>query len=317
MLSRVAENLYWMTRYLERADNTARLINSTTQVMLDLPIGAKLGWDVLIKISGLDSLFLESYPQANEKSVVQFLTQDENNPSSILSCIRHARENTRTFREVLPMEFWERINGLYLYVQSNVPNIARGRSQRYEVLTQIIERRQSIVGLVMGSMSRNVAYQFIRLGRNIERADMTTRMVDVNSAVLLPADEIIAISSQERLWMSTLTALSAYQMYRQHIDVHVRGNKVVNFLLNDAQFPRTVNYCLGEIEDCLSVLPNHAEPMKMARRAARRLLGIPNEGLNSVVLHEYLDQIQIDLGAIHDALSRQYFYLYQTYSSVA
>ena len=83
MLSRVAENLYWMTRYLERADNTARLINSTTQVLLDLPVGAKFGWDVLIKISGLDNLFLKYYSQAEENNVVNFLIQDKNNPGSI------------------------------------------------------------------------------------------------------------------------------------------------------------------------------------------------------------------------------------------
>ncbi|CAK0761575.1 conserved hypothetical protein [Gammaproteobacteria bacterium] len=312
MLSRVAENLYWMTRYLERADNTARLINSTTQVLLDLPVGAKFGWDVLIRIAGLDNLFLKHHPKADENSVVRFLIQEESNPGSILSCIRYARENTRTFREVLPMEFWERINGLYLYAQRHAHSITRGRSQRYEVLTQIIERRQSIVGLVMGSMSHDAAYQFIRLGRNLERADMTTRLVDVNSAVLLPVDGAIAAATQERLWMATLTAMSAYQMYRNHVGVHVRGRDVVNFLLNNTQFPRTVSHCLGEIEDCLSVLPNHTEPMKMARRTSRRLAGMRLDELAPVVLHEYLDQIQADLGAIHDALSQQYFYLHQT-----
>lgn len=311
MLSRVAENLYWMTRYLERADNTARLINSTTQVLLDLPVGAKFGWDVLIKISGLDNQFQKYHPKADENSVVHFLTQDENNPGSILSCIRHARENTRTFREVLPMEFWERINGLYLYVQRHAHSITQGRSQRYEVLSQVIERRQSIVGLVIGSMSRDVAYQFIKLGRNLERADMTTRVVDVNSAILLPADEAIAASTQERSWMATLTALSAYQMYRQQIGVHVRGYDVVNFLLNNPHFPRTVNHCLCEIEDCLSVLPNHPKPIKMARQTSRRLATMPLNELEPGVLHRYLDQIQADLGAIHNAISQQYFYLYK------
>ncbi|CAK0740478.1 putative alpha-E superfamily protein [Gammaproteobacteria bacterium] len=312
MLSRVAENLYWMTRYLERADNTARLINSTTQVLLDLPVSVKFGWDVLIKISGLDNLFLKYYSTADESSVVNFLIQDKNNPGSILSCIHYARENTRTFREVLPMEFWERINGLYLYIQRNAHGTTRGRSQRYEVLSQIIERRQSIVGLVMGSMSHDAAYQFIKLGRNLERADMTTRIVDINSAVLLPNDESIATSTQERLWMATLTALSAYQMYRQHVGVHVLGHEVVNFLLNNFHFPRTVNHCLTEIENCLSMLPNHNEPMKMARRTSRRLATMPLDGLQPMALHEYLDQIQADLGAIHNAVSQQYFYLYQT-----
>jgi uncharacterized alpha-E superfamily protein len=311
MLSRVAENLYWMARYLERAENTARLINSTTQVLLDLPRGASFGWDVLIRVVGLDNLYHERHPEADEYSIVRFLIQDEDNPSSILSCIRHARENSRTFREVLPMEFWERVNALYLYIQRNAPRTTQGRSQRYEVLSHIIEQRQSIVGLITGSMSHDVAYQFIKLGRNIERADMTTRIVDVNSAVLLPADSAVAGPALERLWMATLTVLSAYQMYRRHVAVHVRGPEVVNFLLKDPHFPRTVRHCLDEIEGCLSVLPHHAAPMQAARQTWRRLERMQLEGLAPVVLHEYLDQIQADLNTLHEAISRQYFYLHQ------
>ncbi len=300
-----------MTRYLERADNTARLINSTTQVLLDLPTGAKFGWDILIKTAGLDHLFFKHHAKTDENSVVRFLVQEEENPSAILSCIQYARENARTFRDVLPMEFWERINGLYLYVQRHAKSIGGGRSQRYEVLHQVIERRQSIVGLVMGSMSHDIAYQFIRLGRNLERADMTTRIVDANAAVLLPADEAIAALTQERLWMATLTALSAYQMYRRHVDVHVRGRDVVNFLLKDIHFPRTVGHCLGEIEACLSELPDHAVPMKCVRRTSRRIAEMRTEGLMPMALHTFLDQIQTDLNATHSALSHQYFYLYQ------
>ena len=119
MLSRVAESLYWMTRYLERAENTARLINGTTQVVLDLPRGASFSWDNLVSVVGLDELFQESYAQADENSVMRFLILDARNPSSILSCIQNARENTRTFREVLPAESWERINSLYLFLERN------------------------------------------------------------------------------------------------------------------------------------------------------------------------------------------------------
>ncbi len=217
MLSRVAENLYWMARYLERAENTARLINSTTQVLLDLPREAHFGWDVVIQVAGLDNLFHEHHPEADENSVIRFLILDEHNPSAIVSCIRNARENSRTFREVLPREFWERVNGLYLYIQRNAARTTHGRAERFEVLNEIIERRQSLVGLLMGSMSHDVGYQFLKLGRNLERADMTTRIVDVNSAVLLPRDQAVAEPLLARLWMSTLTALSAYQMYRRHV----------------------------------------------------------------------------------------------------
>ncbi len=311
MLSRVAENLYWMARYLERAENTARLINSTTQALLDLPRGASFGWDVLLTVAGLDDLYQQHHAAPNEADIMHFLIEDERNPSSILACIQAARENTRTFREVLPMEIWERINGLHLFIQREAATARQGRGPRYTLLNGVIERRQSIIGLLMGSMSHDVAYQFIKLGRNLERADMTTRIVDVNSAVQLPRDGMVAEVAQERLWMNTLNALSAYQMYRRHVGVHVESAAVVHFLLNDPHFPRTVIHCLGEIEGCLAVLPNYDAAIKTARTAWRRLEGMRFEGLAPVVLHEYLDQIQADLGHLHEAISRQYFQLHQ------
>jgi len=309
MLSRVAENLYWMARYLERAENTARLINSTTQTVLDLPRRASFGWDGLLRVAGLDNLYGQYYGEANEDDIMRFLIADERNPSSIVSCIHNARENTRTFREVLPMEIWERINSLYLYAQKNAQAALKGRGKRWEVLNGIIERRQSVIGLLMGSMSQDVAYQFIKLGRNIERADMTTRIVDVNSAVRLPDDAPGVEALRERLWMNTLNALSAYQMYRQHVGVHVNGPDVVRFLLADAHFPRTLQHCLAEIESCLTVLSNYKVPMAVARMAWRRLEAMVYDPMSSE-LHAQIDHLQSDLAALHEAITRQYFSLH-------
>lgn len=311
MLSRVAESLYWMARYLERSENTARLINTTTQMQLDLPRDASLGWDVLLKVAGLYQPFFECYTEVNEANIMRFLIEDERNPSSIQSCVRHARENTRTFREVLPTEIWERVNSLYLFVQKNAAHAVIGRGQRYQFLSTVIENRQSILGLLMGSMSHDVAYQFIKLGRNLERADMTTRILDVNSAVLTPGGDMLPEPIQERLWMSVLTALSAYQMYRRHVGMHVHSGQVVTYMLNNQDFPRTVVHCLAEIEGCLASLPHHAMPMQATRRAWRRVSSMKVSGLTPVVLHEYLEQIQADLAAMHDAVSEQYFFLHQ------
>ncbi|OYY93884.1 MAG: hypothetical protein B7Y41_09305 [Hydrogenophilales bacterium 28-61-23] len=310
MLSRVAESLYWMARYMERAENTARFINSTTQVLLDLPRGASFGWDTLLKVAGLDALYHKHYVTANEADIMRFMIMDERNPGSILASIHSARENTRTFREVLPMEIWERINDLYLYTRDNAARATHGRSQSYEVLNGIIERRQSVIGLLVGSMSHDLAYQFLQLGRNLERADMTTRIIDVNSAVNLPEDATSDMA-RERLWMSTLNALSAYQMYRQHVGVHVEGPLVAKYLLTDPHFPRTVTHCLGEIENTLSVLVDYQIPLQAARTAWRRLEGMNFDDVSPAVLHEHLDQIQADLGNLHDAISRKYFSLHQ------
>ena len=311
MLSRVAENLYWMARYLERAENTARLINSTTQVLLDLPRGASFGWDVLLKAAGLDTLYDQFYAEHNEKDIMRFLIQDERNPSSIAASVRHARENTRTFREVLPMEIWEKINAMYLFTRDNAERATTSRSRRYDVLYGVIERRQSIVGLLMGSMSHNLAYQFIKMGRNLERADMTTRILDINGAVRLPEDVTSAETATERLWMSTLNALSAYQMYRQHVDMHVRGSAVVDFLLCDTHFPRSVAHCVGEIEDCLTTLGEFQAPLKITREIWHKILRLDVKTLSPKELHEILDHFQADLGSLHTSISNQYFNQYR------
>lgn len=313
MLSRVAEHLYWLARYMERAENTARLINATTQVLLDLPRGASLGWDVLLHVAGLDQLFRQSGRQADEASIMRFLISDERNPSSIVSSIRCARENCRTLREVLPRIAWERINALYLFISRSAAD-AVGRMRRINVLDDLIERRQSVVGLLTDCMSHDVAYQFMALGRYIERADMTTRIVDIHAAVLVPRQQVPEDPAIALLWMGVLKSLNAYQMYRRHVSVHVESDGVVDYLLKDSNFPRTVKYCLEEIESCLAVLPHHAAPLKALRVAQRGLEGMHLAGVSPVVRHEYLDAIQSNLARIHDAISSEYFHQYEQQS---
>ena len=306
MLSRVAENLYWMTRYLERAENTARLINVTTQVLLDLPRGASFGWDVLLKVAGLDKRFAESYTQHDEANIMRFLVSDERNPGSIVSCIRAARENCRTLREVLPRLAWERINGIYLFVNGRAPH-AVDRTRRYGILEEIIERRQSVIGLLADCMSHDVAYHFIKLGRFIERADMTTRIVDIHAAVLVPRQQVPEDPAIGLLWMGVLKSLNAYQSYRRHVSVHVNTGDVVNYLLKDPHFPRTVRRSLDEVETCLAVLPHNARPLKLLRVAQRRLDAMRVDGLSPALRHEYLDAVQSDLAAIHGDIAAEYF----------
>jgi uncharacterized alpha-E superfamily protein len=309
MLSRVAENLYWMTRYLERAENTARLINATTQVLLDLPRGASFGWDVLLKVVGLDRLFLESYAKHDEASILRFLVSDERNLSSIVSSVRCARENCRTLREVMPRQAWERINALYLFVNNHAAHAVE-RARRYNILEEIIERRQAVIGLLTDCMSHDIAYQFIKLGRNIERADMTTRIVDIHAAVLVPRQQVPEDPAIGLLWMGVLKSLNAYQMYRRHVSVHVRTEDVVNYLLKDPHFPRTVRHSLDEVESCLAVLPHNARPLKLLRAAQRRLDGMRAERLAPLARHEYLDAVQADIATLHESIAAEYFHLH-------
>ncbi|MCC9003169.1 MAG: alpha-E domain-containing protein, partial [Candidatus Competibacter sp.] len=184
MLSRVAQNIYWMARYIERAEDTARIINVNTNLLLDLPRNMTFGWLPLIFIVGAEKQFFEKDPNrlADESTVVKFLISDSDNPGSIISSLASARENLRTTRDTVPQEAWEQINGLYIFARDHVPT----RRGRFEFLRRVIHGAQQINGMLAGSMSRTAAYDFVWLGRFLERADMTTRILDVRSANLLP-----------------------------------------------------------------------------------------------------------------------------------
>ncbi|MFO7542033.1 MAG: alpha-E domain-containing protein [Thiobacillus sp.] len=302
MLARVAESLYWMARYLERAEDTARLINATTMMLMDMPHGASFGWEDLLKVVGLDEEFHELYDEASETAVMSFLIQDARNPSSIFACVRLARENTRTFREVLPRESWEWVNELYLYTSTHLVS-ALDRRKRFDVLTEIIRRRQAVVGLLAGTMSRDEGFQFMRLGRNVERADMTTRVLDVSYAINLPY-----LNSQhyDLIWVSVLHGLSAHQMYRRHVGVHAIGHKVLAYLLNDLQFPRSVRHCLNEIQSALGELPGN-EPMRRLHGLIDCLDQASFSGLAESGLHEFCDTLQAGIASLNSDISQTYF----------
>jgi uncharacterized alpha-E superfamily protein len=311
MLSRVAERLYWLARYAERAENSARLINVYSNVLLDLPKGAKLGWGSLIAISGTEEFFGKSIASASEKDVLQFLIADRNNPSSIISTLVMARENARITRDIMPSEVWEIINNLYLYANDN---LAEGvsKSGRTVFLSEIIAGIQQFTGFLIGSMSHNTAYEFIKFGRNLERADMTTRIVDAGADNLLAklgestTDELLN-PYHNILWMNVLRSLSAYQMYRQHVRDKVQGEEVVSFLLKNRDFPRSVNNCLERLQACLNNLPNSGKAMRVVSGVKRKVEKAKVGQLIETDLHNFLDALQMDIASIHFAISETWF----------
>jgi uncharacterized alpha-E superfamily protein len=183
----VAENVYWLARYLERAENSARLINVNSNLLLDLPPEYRPGWLALIDITGSRELFDKREKRIEERDIVHFLIADLDNPGSILASIRAARENARTLRDVLPNEVWEHLNELFMEIKEELP-AALGRRTRFPFLKRIIRAMQTLTGELEGTMSRNDAFTIMLLGRNLERADMTSRIIDVRSGQLLPAD---------------------------------------------------------------------------------------------------------------------------------
>lgn len=311
MLARDAENLYWMARYLERAENTARLIIKISDTLLDIPNGASLGWGTLLKVAGIDHLYLEFYDEANENDIMHFLIADERNPSSILACVKFARENTRTLREMLPEDLWERINGLYLYIQNNLAEASKNRRNKYLFLNNIISQRHAIIGLIACAMEQDLAYHFIKLGRSVERADMTTRIMDINYAISLPEDHPLFEITMQTLWAGILKSLSAFQTYRRLKAFHVSMPDVVDFLFKEKRFPRSVKHCLSEMEACLLLMPQNEKMIQTIKVAQTNLCQHNTKITSMASLHEYIDLSQQYLGNIHNAVTAVYFCAYE------
>src|ERR1700722_6033695 len=307
MLSRGADNLYWMARYLERTENLARLVDVSAGLMLDLPQRLSPGWQPLIKITGNEGLYADQERDYAEKSVVKFIVANAKNPGSMLTSIARAREIARTVRDILPREVWEQINELYLYVAEHAAEAAAKRT-RYAFLGHVTSCTQTRTGMFEGIFNEGDALSFLSIGRNIERADMTSRIVDVRAAAMMVAASAEELRPFESvLWMSVLRSLSGYQMYRLKTRERVYGTGVVRFLLADQQFPRACVCCLRRAEEVLHRLPHSATLLRRVARMRRAIHHTQFESLGQVELHEVIDRLQLSLARTNDELARIYF----------
>jgi uncharacterized alpha-E superfamily protein len=308
MLSRVAANIYWFGRYLQRAENTARLINVNSNLLLDLPRNVTFGWQPLIQIVGSDDLYRQYNEDYSEYNVVRFLMLDDRNGGSILSSLRAAREILRTIRDAMPREIWERLNDLHYFVIGQGEG-ALTRSRRQAFLQRVIEGTMLVYGMLSQNMSQDVGYQFLRIGSSIEQADMTTRILDVRSTSLFEGS-----ARPEQLapfyniqWMSVLRSLTAYQMYRRHVRARVNRTGVLRFLLQNREFPRSVTFCLGTISGALPHLPQNRNVERTLGRVRALVQDANIAKLVEQGLHEFIDEIQIGLGDVHDSINHAYF----------
>ena len=306
MLSRVAENVYWLARYLERAENTARLVNVNTNLLLDLPLEYRPGWVPLIDITGSREAFDRSEKRPEERDIVHFLIADLDNPGSILASLRSARENARTLRDVLPNEVWEHLNELFMELKEDLPGALNKRT-RFKFLQRIIRGMQTLTGELEGTMSRSDAFTLLMLGRNLERADMTSRIIDVRSAHRLPADAPELATFDTIQWMNLLKSLSGYQMYRLSQRTRVSRSAVLDFVLRDPHFPRACLFCLEEVGQFLRALPRCGAVLGALADVRTFLTEAALETLDQPGLHELIDTLQLHLIAVHEGIAQTYF----------
>lgn len=307
MLSRLAENLYWHGRYLERAEDLARLINVNANLNLDLPKGIAPGWEPLVRITGAAETYAERELDTDERTVTRFLMADPDNPGSLRNTLENARENLRSARDLMPREVWEQMNTLYLDGEEALTGPLSKR-RRHEFLRKLILDCQQIAGTLLGTMSQDHAYDFILIGRYLERADMTTRILDVRADDLLP-DELGTLPPFDAIqWMSVLKSMTAYQMYRRHVRTRVSGPDVLAFLLRDPEFPRSVVFGLGALEALLQGLPGDDDgALRRVTQMARRLNELDLKDTKGERLGELMDQLQLELAEIHSKIRRTWF----------
>jgi uncharacterized alpha-E superfamily protein len=307
MLSRVAERTYWAARYLERIENTVRLISVYDQLMFDLPRSVGIGWYNLITINSAEEAFNERYKIQDERNVVKFLLGDESNACSVASSLKSARENLRTSRDVVPAQSWVMINELHLFVVNNLQQ-GINRSQRFDFLNGVIKSCQQIQGLLMGTMPRDAAWYFMKLGRNIERADMTTRVLDAGVRAQLQIwDDVDAINSQQIIWGKVLRSLGADQSYRRTVRASVKSEQVVRYIIEDVAFPRSITYCLAALSDSLTALPHHESVLDEVKKIQNNLLKTINYSDLGEPMKHYLNEIQLDIATIHTRISQNWF----------
>lgn len=306
MLSRVAERLYWLGRYVERAENTARLVAVNNNLMLDLPRSAEHVWESLLVILATGERFRARYNAVSERNVIRWLVADEDNPGSLVSSLHAARENARTVREVMPSESWELINDLH-WAALDGAEAALARKSRPAYLDRIVLKSQQFAGMLQNSMSHREPYLFIQLGVMLERMDMSSRIVDVGvSSAQQRADTALA-AYENILWMNVLMSLSAYQMYRQQVRERVNEQDVVHFLLHDQAFPHAIAFGIDALEHALAKLPRHKLPLQANRRLLHKLGRAQTALPTGEALHAYIDELQVEFGALHAAIVETWF----------
>ena len=313
MLSRIADSLFWMARYVERAEDTARILDVNYHMLLEQSQQPyRLRWEPLVVMAGEEKPFQQLYGEANASTVYEFLAFRPDNPSSIVQCISTARENARTIRDRISREMWEDINGLYHMVGRFNPaeEIAVGPHRFCDAVKFACHRFH---GVTDATLPHDDGWQFLRIGWSLERAEATGRLVDVQYHNLLEVPAVAAAPDNHQ-WMAVLRSVGAYEAYRRQYHSTIRPEKVAEMLILHPQHPRSIRFSATEVQAGLRAISGTG-PGSYATEA-ERLTGKILESLRydtieeifSRGLHAYLGELLRSCRAIGEDIARSYFY---------
>ncbi len=311
MLSRVAESIYWMARYIERAENVARIMDANYHMILDLPVGVGEQWEPLVVTTGDEELFKEHYDDFNRENVVQFLTFDTRNPNSMLSCLHMARENARSVREWISSEMWQQVNTFYLLIK-DASRQGGVLELPHDFFVEVMMASHLFTGLSENTMTHGEGWQFARLGRMLERADKTARIIDVKYFILLPSIDYVGTPFDHILWGSILRSASAFEMYRKRYG-QIVPDRIIEFMVLDAEFPRAIHHCLIMAELSLRNISGtmRGRFTNSAEKALGRLLSDLDyttiEDIKTIGLHQFIDGLQTRLNKVSEVVFETFF----------
>ncbi|MFO1006695.1 MAG: alpha-E domain-containing protein [Planctomycetaceae bacterium] len=312
MLSRVADSVFWGNRYIERAENVARFVD----VSQSMSLGGVPQWAPLVYASGDEQLFQEHYKAYDAESVLQFLLFDERNSNSILTCLIRARENARTIREVLSVSLWESINRFYLRVREAARNPEPILQNPANFLERVKRHSHEVIGVTEATMSHGEAWNFAQIGRLIERADKTSRILDVKYFILLPDVTQVGSTLDVLQWSALLESTSALHTYRKRFG-RISPRNVAEFLILDPDFPRSMRSCVNAIQASLKQITGNTANSphacqscpseQLCEELSLRLQRVSIHDIVQVGMHEFIDSFQQSLNAIGAAIYHGFF----------
>ncbi len=309
MLGKTAGGLFWMFRYLERSDNTARLIDAGFRIAMTRPNDTGDEWASVIQTAGMRSAYEARHDGYDYARAVDFMLRDSDNPSGVLSAITAARTNARLVRTALTREAWEAVNECWMAVSKALKNRVNERDLP-DVLRLIRQQNALVRGAVHGSMLRKDSYDFVRLGTFLERADNTARILDVKYHVLLPSTVRIGSSYDNVQWENVLRSVSGYSSYR-----HVYGNtisaaRIAQFIILDGRMPRSLAFCYGQITDNLGYLESEYGLRLACHDLAKEISDeLKNNTIDEVMergLHEFIQRFILRTGDLAQQIQRDY-----------
>ncbi|MEQ1861018.1 MAG: alpha-E domain-containing protein [Chthoniobacteraceae bacterium] len=315
MLSRVADTLYWLARYMERVENTARILDVNLQLTLDSDEGGadaeRRAWLPILATLEDQTLFNTVHAAVDTESVCSFVTFAKENPASIWSCVSAARENARTVREYISSEMWERINALYLWLKGEKARDLAGGSG-IDFYRQVVDMCHQFHGTTDQTLTHGEGWDFLQVGKFIERADNASRLLDLKYHVLLPHGEKVGGNVDTVQWQAVLRSCSAFEAFRKIYRGQVTPWSVAEFIVLHDEFPRSIRFCVDALDEALHRISgcDRTHFANNAERLSGRLCSDLNYTTMDEVfragLHEYLDAIQRRLIEIGEAMHEQY-----------